>query len=74
VILSAGDQEQRRAIVVVEVDGGGGVRVEVGKGTLEQDQIRSGNGIAVVDLLRFLLGKVVPEGVMELLGGEGTGL
>src|SRR6266540_4090878 len=69
VVLAAGDQQQRRPVVVVEVDRGGGVGVEVGQAGLEQHMVGAGDGdgVAVVGRLGRLLAEVVAEGVVELL-------
>ena len=42
VVLAASDQQQRRPVVVVEVDRGRGVGVEVGQAGLEQHVVGAG--------------------------------
>ena len=51
VVLAVGHDQERRAVVVLEVDLARRVRVEVRQGGLEEDPARTGHRVAVVDRL-----------------------
>ena len=70
VVLAAGDEEQRRAIVVAVVDLARRPRVEVGQRALEEHAAGAGHGVPLPDRLRLLRAHRVGEGVVELLGRE----
>src|SRR4051812_24308031 len=70
VVLAAGDEQQRRAIVVAVVHLGRGARVEVRERALEEHAAGPGDGVALPDGLRLLGGHRVRERVVELLGRE----
>jgi hypothetical protein len=59
VILATGNQQQGRAIVVVEVHGGWSVWVEVGERRLEQNVIGSGDRVSLVDRQGLFFGQRV---------------
>src|SRR5436305_12417070 len=54
VVSATRDQEQRRALVVVEVHARGGVRIEVGQGRLEKDATWTRYRVALEGLQRVL--------------------
>src|SRR5207247_9387482 len=59
-------QQQWRPRVVVEVDRGGRVRVEIGEAGLEQDVVRAGDRVAIVNGPRLLLTQEVAKRVVKL--------
>jgi hypothetical protein len=63
VVLAAGDEEQRSAVVVLEVDGDCGVRVDVGQRALEENAAGSWDGVAVVDRTGLGFAQGVGEGI-----------
>src|SRR5918997_6763574 len=74
VILAARYEQQRRPLLVAEVDVGVLVtRREVGKHPIPHEAPRRGDVVALVGLLRVFLGEDVGEGVMPLLFGEAHG-
>src|ERR671916_1024894 len=71
VVLAARYEQERRAVLVAEVDVGVLVtRREVGKHPIPHEAPRRGDVVALVGLLGVLLGEGVGEGVVELLFGE----
>src|SRR5919107_765497 len=71
VVLAARYEQQRRPLLVAEVDVGILVTGrEVRKHPVPHEAARRGDVVALVGLLRILLGEDVGEGVVELLFGE----
>src|ERR687894_1060383 len=74
VVLAARYEQQRRAVLVAEVDVGILVTGrEVREHPVPHEAPRSGDVVAPVGLLRVLLGEDVGEGVVPLLFGEAHG-
>jgi len=46
-VQTARDEQQRRTVVIIEVNGSSGVGVEVGKGGFKKSMVRPGNGITI---------------------------
>src|SRR5271165_1679544 len=70
VVFLAGDEQHRAAVGVAGVDLRLGPRVEVGGCALEQGPSRRGHREGLVELLGFVLGHDVGEGVPELVVGQ----
>src|SRR5215204_4811691 len=71
VVFSTRYEQQGRAVFVPEVDVGVLVaRREVSEGPSPHEAARSGNVVALVDLVGLLPAQSVGEGVVELLFGE----
>src|ERR671920_172930 len=74
VVLAARYEKQRRPLLVAEVDVGILVTGrEVRKHPVPHEAPRRGDVVALVGLLRILLGEDVGEGVVPLLGGKAHG-
>jgi hypothetical protein len=65
VVVLARDEQERRAIVVVEVHVCGGTGVEVGERALEEHASRTGHGVAVERRLGLLFTHRVGERVVN---------
>ena len=75
VVIASRYEQQRRPILIPEVDVGVLVaRGEVGRDPAPHEIARRGNVVAFVDFLRLLLREGVGEGVVELLGVNPTAL
>jgi hypothetical protein len=71
VVFASSDQEQRRTVVVFEVDVGVVVtRGEVGEHAVPDEAAGRGDVEVLIDLVGLLFGQRVRESVVELLGGE----
>ena len=57
----------------MEIDRGGGVRIEIGKGGLEQNVVGAGDCVPLIYSQRLLFTRIVRERVMKLLGRKRHG-
>src|SRR4051794_20315949 len=73
VVLIVAHDEERRTVVLVEVDLGHGVRIEVGERRLEDHAPGRGHVVALVGGVRVRVAHRVREREMELLGRQRDG-
>src|SRR6202012_1918475 len=73
VVFPSGDDEERRARVVLEVDLGRRAWVEVCERSLKEDAARAGHGVSLVGAERLGFVDRVGEGIVELVGRERDG-
>lgn len=70
VVFAACNEQERRAVRVVEIHACRRMRVEVGKARLKQNVVGAGNGVTVIHLPGLLLAHQVAESVMKLFRRE----